>query len=89
MLESRLLAHLQTARPPESPDLYLKARRYKRYYIGICEDGKKILYAFFMCEAIPGWEQQLRHPLVSHDTEHGAKDRVLLHLGVVRAHQWA
>ena len=39
--------------------MYQKAGRYKRQYVGLCEDSKKVLYAFFMCTAKPGWQERV------------------------------
>jgi hypothetical protein len=57
-LESGLVAHLKSVPPVESPRLYRKAARYKRQYVGICEGGTPILYAFYMCHAPPGWKDR-------------------------------
>jgi hypothetical protein len=59
MLESGLAPHLKANRPDESPRLYRKLSQYKRQYIGVCEEGRRILYAFFMCEAPPKWKEQV------------------------------
>jgi hypothetical protein len=56
--EVGLSAFLQRARPPEAPDLHKAAPGYKRQYFGITKDGKRLLFVFFFCRPLPGWQEK-------------------------------
>jgi hypothetical protein len=59
-LEAGLAAFLRDAAPERSPDLWQKQPTYKRQYIGLLRDGKRLVYASFFCSTEgDGWRSQV------------------------------
>lgn len=49
--EEGIADYLREARDPRSPELWRKLGDYKRQYVGLIEDGRKVIYANFFCTA--------------------------------------
>ncbi len=50
--EEGLAGYLREARNERSPELWRKLGDYKRQYVGVIEDGRKVIYANFFCSAL-------------------------------------
>lgn len=48
-MESRLADYLRKTRDGRSPDLWKKLTKYKRQYMGVIENGRKVIYTNFFC----------------------------------------
>jgi hypothetical protein len=59
-LEFRIDRFLKTARYAR-PDLYKRARTYKRYYIGVVIGGKQKIWVNFFCRVMPDWRRTAYH----------------------------
>lgn len=52
LFEEGLEDHLRKARDRRSPELWRKLGSYKRQYVGVMENGRKVIYANFFCDAL-------------------------------------
>jgi hypothetical protein len=50
-LEARIKAYLKKAAAKRSPNLWSKLATYKRQYVGIMRDGRKLIFSNFFCTA--------------------------------------
>jgi len=50
-LEKRIESFVKKAAAKRSPNLWTKLATYKRQYIGIMRNGRKVIFANFFCEA--------------------------------------
>ena len=50
-LEGKLKSYLKKAAPGRSPNLWSKLATYKRQYVGITRNGRKVIFANFFCNA--------------------------------------
>ena len=53
--EAGLATFLRQARPKEAPDLATRTSLYKRQYVGLVQDSKRIIFVFFFCRDVEGW----------------------------------
>ncbi|HUQ31384.1 MAG TPA: hypothetical protein VM095_04655 [Pyrinomonadaceae bacterium] len=50
-LEERIEAYLKKAAAKRSPALWSKLAKYKRQYVGVMRNGRKVIFVNFFCDA--------------------------------------
>jgi hypothetical protein len=50
-LEERIESYLKKAAAQRSPNLWSKLKKYKRQYVGVMRNGRKVIFANFFCDA--------------------------------------
>ena len=51
-LESKLSDYLKSTAPARAPELWKKLDQYKRQYVGIVVEGRRLIYANFICDGV-------------------------------------
>jgi hypothetical protein len=49
--EEGIGAYLKKSAPRQSPNLWSKLPKYKRQYVGVVKNGRKLIYANFFCQS--------------------------------------
>jgi len=64
-LEARIKSYLKKAAAKRSPNLWSKLATYKRQYVGVIRNGRKVIFSNFFCQSFDmDWKTK---PVVAED----------------------